>query len=77
MLNQTSLNFSVYLFLPENKKFVLYYKAHSELELEKMARLKSKKMNIVFGSIEDEKELAIYRAKYNLLNSINFFNKKK
>ena len=77
LFNQTSLNFSVYIYLPENKKFVLYYKANTELELEKMTRLKSKKMNIVFASIEHEKELSIYRAKYNILNSINFFNKKK
>ncbi len=77
LLNQTMLEFSVYIFLPENKKFVLYYKANSELDLEKMPRLKSKKMNIVYGSVEHEKELTMYRAKYNLLNSINFFNKKK
>lgn len=77
LLKQTELNFNVYIYLPENKKFVLYYKAHSELDSEKIERLKRKKMNIVFSSVEFEKELSIYRAKYNIINSINFFNKKK
>lgn len=77
LLKQTKLDFNIYIYLPENKKFVLYYKAHSELDSEKIERLKNKKMNIVFSSVEFEKELSIYRAKYNIINSINFFNKKK
>ncbi len=77
LFKQTELNFNVYIYLPENKKFVLYYKANTELDTEKIERLKAKKMNIVFSSVEFEKELSIYRAKYNVLNSINFFNKKK
>ncbi len=77
LFKQTELTFNVYIYLPENKKFVLYYKANTELDPEKIERLKNKKMNIVFSSVEFEKELSIYRAKYNILNSINFFNKKK
>ncbi len=77
LFKQTELNFNIYIYLPENKKFVLYYKANTELDTEKIERLKSKKMNIVFSSVEFEKELSVYRAKYNILNSINFFNKKK
>ncbi len=77
LFKQTELDFNIYIYLPENKKFVLYYKANTELDTEKIERLKNKKMNIVFSSVEFEKELSIYRAKYNILNSINFFNKKK
>lgn len=61
-----NLPFDVNLYLPENKKFILYLRPESFLDDAQVSRLQTRKVQYIYSSMDYELELLKYKAEFNL-----------
>lgn len=63
--------FDLHLYLPENKKFILYYKKDSSVANIQIDRLKEKKVSTLYTSLDYENAIRKFRAKARIQQMIH------
>ena len=61
-----NLPFDVNLYLPENKKFILYLRPESFLDDAQVSRLQTRKVQYIYSNMDYELALLKYKAEFNL-----------
>lgn len=72
-----SLPFDVNLYLPENKRFILYLRPESFLDDAQVLRLQTRKVQYIYANMDYEMQLLKYKAEYNLRALITSYNQIK
>lgn len=72
-----NLPFDVNLYLPENKRFLLYLKPGSFLDDAQVSRLQTRKVEYIYSNVEYELSLLKYKAEFNLQGLIESYNRIK
>ncbi|AZZ36474.1 hypothetical protein CIK05_06615 [Bdellovibrio sp. qaytius] len=71
------LPFDVNLYLPENKKFILYLRPGSHLDDVQVTRLQTRKVKYIFSHLEHELALLKYKAEFNIKGLIESYKQIK
>lgn len=72
-----SLPFDVNLYLPENKRFILYLRPESFLDDAQVSRLQTRKVQYIYSNMDYEFSLLKYKAEFNLRALIASYNEIK
>lgn len=74
---QEPLPFDVNIYLPENKRFILYLRPGSFLENAQVHRLQTRKVDHIYSAVQYERDLLKYKAEFNLRALIKSYNESK
>lgn len=72
-----NLPFDVNLYLPENKRFILYLRPESFLDDAQVSRLQTRKVQYIYSNMDYELALLKYKAEFNLRALIESYNQIK